>query len=219
MIVGDPVPEEDVLLAFADSEILSRRWVGGLARHLSEAVAERVRYSPREEWTDADRSAVLAGVRALHPPCLEPLLKLGVDWHDATLGVQEVPGVYIAMLPEFRNLAPDGHLPSLVAALEKGKDTPDGEFSGGYRRTRNAFAPSQWRGRPCLAARVPRGPYTVVEGAMRLAVVLVRLQGSKPVPDAIPAYLGLTDRLADWDLAPPETLADAPAPSSDERGA
>ncbi len=211
MIVGEPVPEEEILLAYAQSEMFSRRWAEGLARHLTEAIAERVRYSPRGEWSDADRSAVLAAVRAFRPPFLDPLLKLDVVWSEASLAAAEVPRLYVVTDVEYRGLAPDGRLATLVREVDKGKDTPDAEFSGAYRHTKSGFQPSRWQGRPCLVANVAQGPYTVFEGLMRLAVVVSRMQVAKPVPDPIPAYLGVASRLAEWGFAPRAAIAD-PSP-------
>ena len=211
MIVGEPVPEEPVLLAFAQSEIFSRRWSGGLARHLTEAVAERVRYSPREEWSEADREAVLGAVRASRPPLLDPLLRLRAGWFDASMEAAALPDLYVPTAPEYRGLAPDGRLTTLVQEVEKGRDTPDAEFSGGYRRMEREFAASRWQGRPCLVASGPEGPYTVFEGLTRLGVLLARRQGGKPVPDPMPVYLGITERLADWGFACEAAIGPPPA--------
>ncbi len=202
MNVGEPVPEEEVLLAFAESEALSRRWAQGFSRFLKEAEAERVRYSPRAEWSEHDRRAVLAAVRAFHPPRFEGLGKLGVTWFDALLQAADLPELGVPTTKEFRGVAPDGRLVTLVAALDKGLDTPDGEFSGWYRRLKNSFAPIRMVGRPCLVAAAPRRPYTVVEGVARLSVLLNRSGAGTPIPDQLPVYLGLSERLDAWELLP-----------------
>ncbi len=201
--VGEPVPEEEVLLAFAQSEMFSRRWAQGLASHLKEGVAEQVRYTPLAEWSEEERASVLEAVRAYRPPLLEPLLRVGATWSSGSLASTELPELRLVVTPEFRKLAPDGRLATLVQALEKGLDTPDAEFSGSFRRTKNAYAPAKMHGRPCLAAGVPEGPYTIVEGLGRLCVLLSRVQALKPVPDPLAVYLGVTDRLEQGDLWAP----------------
>ncbi len=188
---GEPVPEEEILLAFAQSEMYSRRWAQGLASHFEESIAERVRYSPREDWSEGDRQAVLDAVRAFRPPLLEPLLHLGVTWSSATLAPGELADLRVVATPELRSLGPDGRLGTLVSSLEKGRDTPDAEFSGGYRRMKNAYAAGRMHGRPCLVAKVPEGPYTIFEGIARLAVLRYRAESLKPIPDPLPVYLGV----------------------------
>ena len=210
VVQGEPVPEEEILLAYAQSEMYSRRWSQGLATHLEESAAERVRYTPKEDWTDGDRKAVLDAVRAYHPPQLEPLLLLGVAWSSATLAQGELAELRVVSTPEFRGLAADGHLSTLVASLEKGLDTPDAEFSGGYRRMKNAYAAGRMHGRPCLVAKFPQGPYTVFEGLSRLAVLLYRAGSLKPIPDPLSVYLGLTPRLDEWGFASVPLAAEGP---------
>ncbi len=201
MIVAEKVPEEEILLAFAQSEMFSRRWADGLASHLEEALAERVRYSPRSEWPAEDRAALVDGVRAFRPPLLDPLLRLGVVWWAASLVPSDLADLRAVSTREFQGLAPDGRLATLVDSLEKGRDTPDADFSGGFRRLKNAYSPAKMQGRPCLVAKAKDGPYTVVEGLTRLAVLQSRWSAGKPVPDPLEAYLGLTDRLGEWGFA------------------
>lgn len=214
MIVAEPVPEEEILLAVAQSEMFSRRWARGLARHLPEAVAERVRYSPRSEWSEGDRKSIVDAVLAFPPPSLDPLLRLGVSWSAASLAVSELPELRVVSTSEFLGLAPDGRLSTLVASIEKGRDTPDAEFSGGFRRMKNSFSPAKMHGHPCLVAKVGEGPYTVVEGLTRLAVLLSRSSSGNPVPDPLEVYLGLTERLGEWGLASPPEEAPVPEPAS-----
>jgi hypothetical protein len=202
VVVGEPVPEDEVLLAYAQSEMLSRRWSQGLGIELKQMFLERVRYSPVEEWTTEDRANLLAAVRAFRPPLLDPVLRLGARWFSATLAASELPQLRLPPSEELRGLAPDRQLSSLVASLEKGRDTPDAEFSGGYRHMKNAYAPGRMHGRPCLVSKVPEGPYTVVEGLSRLAVLLWRAQSLKPVPDQLPVLLGTTERLDEWTDTP-----------------
>ena len=203
MFVGESVPEEEILLAFALSEMFSRRWAEGLANCLPEAVAERVRYAPRSEWSEDDRKTLLDAVRTFRPPLLDPLLGLGASWSAASLTVTDLPGLRVVSTKEFQGLAPDGCLATLVASIDRGGDTPDAEFSGSYRRVKSSFSPTKMQGRPCLIAKVREGPYTVLEGLTRLAVLQSRASNGKSVPDPLEVYSGVTDRLDAWGSALP----------------
>jgi len=212
MIVSDPVELETVLLSIGEAELFSRHLVERLGTDLTEAVSERLRFSTSADWTPEDRQALLDGVRKLWGPTLEPLLRLEPRWFRAVLGTPEVEGLRTPATLEFQRLAPDRRLSTLVAAIEDGKDTPDAVFSGGFRRLKREFNPRRMRGVPCLVGGSSGGPYTVVDGLLRLAVVDSLTQSSRPIPDQFPVHLGVTERLNGWDLA----ASDLPSTSTAE---
>jgi len=214
VIVSDEVGEEAILIAYAESEMFSGRWAEGVGGHLTQAVAARVRYSPVPEWSDEDRRAVLGAIRELRPPLLEPLLHLEVRWFASSTAPTELPTLGIPALRELQNLAPDGRLGTLVASLEKGRDTPDAEFSGAFRRIRASFDPAKAHGRPCLVAESRDGPYTVFEGMTRLAATLSAVKSGRRVSDPVPTFLGVTARLDEWGFAQPsgDPTPERPAP-------
>ena len=194
MIVGEAVDDRAVWLAVAESELFSRRFAEGLGRAIPERINERLRYSPPESWSEEDKQAIIDGVRGLPSPALQELARPEARWFAAMLEAPELPELRVAPGPEFGTLAPDGRLVSLVESLRKGRDTRDGQLSGSFRLLSRKFNAKELRGRPCVVAAKPVGPFTIVEGTTRLAVLLARYQRSAPVPLPLPVYLGLHDR-------------------------
>lgn len=201
MQISDPTDEDSVLLSVAESELFSRRYALGLGTRIPESLNERLRFSSLADWSEADRRALVDALREMHPSPLDPLLRLDVKWFEATLETGDFPDLRIVASRELQGLAPDRRLTTLVAELQTGKDTPDGEFSGAFRYLRREFRPALQRGRPCLAAATREGPFTIFEGLTRLAVILALSESGRPIPNAIPAYLGITDRLGEWEFA------------------
>jgi len=198
MQVYDPTTEDAVLLSIAESELFGRRYALGLGTRIPESLNERLRYAPLAEWSPADREALVNAIRAMHLPLVAPLLRLDLTWFDAALDATDLPDLRTPESPEFRQLAPDQRLGTLVTELRWGKDTPDGEFSGAFRHLRREFRPALLRGRPCLVAPTKEGPFTVLEGLTRLAVILALAQAGRPSPDPVPAYVGISERLPEW---------------------
>lgn len=197
MEIGDPVEEGQVLLAVAESELFSRHYALGLGKLIPEAVNERVRYSSVDEWSADDRHVLIEAACELRAPRLAPLLHLGVKWFQVWLRLADLPTLAVPATPEFRRLAPDLRLGSLVAAIEKGDDTHDAAFSGEFRRLKRDFRASQIRGRPSMVAPGRDGPFTIFEGLIRLAVILALTPTPRAPPEPLAAYLGETDRLAE----------------------
>jgi len=200
MMISDPAKEETVLLSIAESELFSRRMLERVGAFLTEKESERLRYSLTEEWSEEDRRLLLGAMHQVWDGTLQPLLQLSPNWFEAPLDAADLGDLRLTSDPQLANLAPDRSLRTLVAAIESARDTPDAEFSGGYRRLKREFNPRKLRGRPCLVASGRGAPFTIVDGRMRLAVLFSLAGAGRPIPTQIPSFVGLTERLGGWAL-------------------
>jgi hypothetical protein len=176
-----------LMIAYYDGEI-------GAAR------AARLRSSPYEQWSPADRLAVEGAARKMRGGYLGPILSLQPDWYVGVLEVSELAQVRLIRLAAFSAIAPNRLLDQFVAALDAGRDTPNDGFSAKYRLLRPIFDPSRMRGLPILVAETEEGPYTEVEGLTRMSCLLSKRTKGESVPDSIMAVLGVSPRMREWNF-------------------
>jgi len=176
-----------LMLAYYDGEIGGQR-------------AARLRGSPYEGWSPADRAAVEDAARKMRGGYLGPILALEPDWYVGLLDTSELPRVRLIRLAAFSAIAPSRLLDQFVAALDLGRDTPDDGFGAKYRLLRPIFDPSRMRGLPILVAEIEEGPYTEVEGLTRMSCLLSKKTKGEAVPDSISAILGVSSRIREWNF-------------------
>lgn len=216
MKLGSQVDLESVLVSVGESELFSRRYAIGLGARIPPQVNLRVRYSPSAEWSADDRRAIVSAAQEVRSDLLGPLVGAEVRWFEATLEAKDLAPLRTVGTAEFEGLAPDRRLGTLVAEIERGRDTPDAEFSGAVRRLRREFQLPRMRGRPGLIRRTIDGPFTVFEGMTRLAALLALVRAGGVTACEVPSYVGLTDSLPRWAADAPPADA-APSDASKER--
>jgi hypothetical protein len=167
---------------------------------MGAARAARLRGSPHEEWSPADRAAVEGAARKMRGGYLDPILALEPDWYTGVLEVSELPRVRLIRLGAFLGIAPNRRLDQFVAALDAGGDTSDDGFGEKYRLLRPNFDPARMRGLPILVAEREEGPYTEVEGLTRMSCPLSKMTRREAVPDSVSAILGVSPRICEWNF-------------------
>jgi len=97
-------------------------------------------------------------------------------------------------------VSPSLRLLELVQALERGDEVrKEPKFAPNYRALRDAFDPAQLTAAAILVAMNVGGPYGILEGYSRFAVLLLRhMQGNAP-PD-IPVAVGVCPQIQEWGL-------------------
>jgi len=187
-------------LVLAEVELSSARWGGQFDALLDPEVARRLRSTSASLWMQRDRELVNRAFDSYRGGFLRSITALGVTWTEATISPGEISLLRVTAGPWWGGLTPAWDLATLLAAINRGRDTPDPTFSRGVRELTRSFDPAKVRGRPILVGQAAEGPLTILEGTTRLLAVLSKFGAKQLVPAAIPVYVGLTPRFGEWEF-------------------
>jgi hypothetical protein len=139
------------------------------------------------------RISLLAGLR-----------RLGTSWYTGRLAPGDLKDLMLLDLPLFRDLSASLHLDDLVSALDRGDSSPNDSttqpsFVDNYRAQRPTFELSRMRGKPVLIGWRKEGPYGILEGCTRLAILRSMQTGGTSISD-LPAVFGVCPRIGEWRL-------------------
>lgn len=134
-------------------------------------------------------------------PLLSGLKRLGTDWYLGSLTVRELHDLKIMNWPDFVALAPSRKLTELAKALDAGAvPKNDMTFSQAYHAVRKAFSREKIRGFPVLVSEIQQGPYTIVEGYTRLAVLASLFPSQGEHQFELNVIVGVCPKLREWYL-------------------
>jgi len=195
-----PATAREVAWHWASAEINSPRF-GHLYRpNLSQSILVALTSGDQtllteEEWNDLE--SVVSGVRA---PLLRGLNRLGTTWYVGQISSEDLVDLRLLNLPAFRGISTRLRLAEFVEALDRQEGLPGvPEFAPHYWALKTGFEPTQIRGTPILVSMNAAGPYGILEGYSRLAVMLSRDIHGNPVTD-LRVMLGVCTRIREWRL-------------------
>jgi hypothetical protein len=192
--------ERDAVWHWARAEISSPRF-GYLYRppRLTPSIAAALEGGDAASLSDAQWAQLQDAVFAVRAPILAGLKRLGIAWYGGKVSASDLAGLRVMNLPQFRIASPSLRLGELVQALERGDYLPDPDFVHNYWDLRDSFDPTNLRAAPILIAMNAEGPYGILEGYSRLAVLLSRLTQGSTLPDT-PVVVGVCARIPEWVL-------------------
>lgn len=192
------ITADQALYQFAAAEVDSARWKFEYQLKIGPDQAERLRALPIGAWTETDCAAAVAGVKAVRPGYVGPLLATKPAWFETILPVARLAQIRVIRMGAFLAISPDRSLHGFVRGLDQGKDTPGDGFAAGYRALRPNFDPGRMRGWPVVVGATREGPFTEAEGLTRMCCLLSRHLKGEPVPATFDLVVGVSPRIVEW---------------------
>ena len=189
--------EIDVVWEWGRAEIESARFGEGYAL-LSPRIRAALRVGDRDDLAPEDLEQVRKVVRFLRAPVLEDLFRLGTTWKRAGITISEVGPLRVVNWPPLASVDPSRTIEGIARFLDRGGEPPDHAFGQGYRALRPVFSMFKMQGRPLLLAENEAGPYSVLEGYTRCAVIASAYLARELADGPLEVIVGICPQVRDW---------------------